>query len=273
MTVSEASEQTQIGFLTNGMPEAYRQQLATQPFLTCEDWLRAAVALESVKQYRTRNYKQHDLFHGTPEQNNRRKREDKRKKFGNIDYSQPPRTPCPRCLLDYGIRDLHWKRNCPRPDIRPGSNANQNPTTAPNSQSAVTTAVIANFVYYDVWINGVHFRPFLDTGASMSMMSTAAAKRVGLKPDPRQAITIQHINGTAKTRGRVIVKLRIGSQTKNIPFQVIDNFVHEILLGVDTAANFGLKVDFSRRQASYTAVEPVILSARNLFGSDRILFV
>ena len=259
MTLSNATEEIQIAFLTRGMPESYRLHLASQSHKTCEEWLRIALAIEEAKHSRTQTNRSNNALFFSNDRNDdskakHRNRFDDKKRFNDrIDYSKPPRTPCPRCL-DYGIRAMHWRRDCTRSDIRkPDSKA---VAILPTQPPTVNASMVNDFLYYDVTVNGYRFRPFLDTGSTICVMSLDAARRAHLRPDSRFALTIRQIDGTAKTLGRVDAKLQIGRQSRMTSFQVIDTFAYEMLLGVDVARDFGLKIDFSRQQAVHTVIDP-----------------
>ena len=113
-------------------------------------------------------------------------------------------------------------------------------------------------MFYDILVNNRKIRAFLDTGSTLTAISSAAARRLRLSPDSRTAITIRHVGGHEKTLGRIEPFLQIAGQTHRFPVHVLDKLSHDALIGIDAARAFGLKVDFSGRQAYNHNRQPFI---------------
>ena len=250
-----ASEAIQVALLTSGMPESYLAFIASQSPQTTADWIRIALLVEQTKGKRFGKPNE-SAFHGEEIDKSFRKRSNFksnrnfRPKIGNPDNT--PSTPCPICTR-LGIKDdvMHWKRVCPRKDQETKTVVQTLPTT--NAIFAI------DYIYVNVRVNAHSFRPFLDTGSKITGMSSAAAQKAGLRPDPITSITIRQVDGLTKTLRSVTPRLTIGSKTIPFVVHVFPNFAYDMLLGIDAALAFRLKIDLSRQKvANSQFCEPLV---------------
>ncbi len=119
-------------------------------------------------------------------------------------------------------------------------------------------------MFVPVHINGQPARLLLDTGADRSMVTEAAAERLGLERDPRKLTRLEGVGGTttnwevktdtllfgnAKVRD---LDLTVGRFSQD----VIDGVVLDGLMGVDILAAFDVEIDPVRGQATLYRARP-----------------
>ena len=111
MAETGASPAIQVAMLTKGMPESYRPLIASHKPKTPEDWIEMALVIEETKcKFLSRPQ---DYVHCMRDDDTESEsgRVSVPKPDPNwIDFSKPPKTPCPRCLPS---KQMHWKRFCP----------------------------------------------------------------------------------------------------------------------------------------------------------------
>ena len=84
-------------------------------------------------------------------------------------------------------------------------------------------------------VNGQEVNALVDTGSTMTFISSELANRLGLvaKP-PRSAVTLASSSNSTWTDGRVSVKLELEDFTyENLSVQVLQNLCCEFLMGID----------------------------------------
>jgi hypothetical protein len=266
------SANTQISFLTNGMPHSFRDHIIASKPKTPSEWLSIAIALEKnrgLAPFRARDSAQFSRHTD--------RKPDKEFERKQLDYSQPPPTPCPRCLRDHGVRAYHWKRDCNRPTrdfsshtktIRGGARESKNfmqqsnkpKTSETEPKDRQVNVISGGQLFYTVTINGNKVRALLDTGATITGMTSETAFRVGLAPDIKKAITIRQVDGRVQTLGQIETNVTLNGITKKLTIHVFRHLDHDMLLGIDGAQIFGildrLKGDLSIQYM--TTVEPII---------------
>ena len=60
---------------------------------------------------------------------------------------------------------------------------------------------------------------------------------------PDSAIKISQVQGNCRSLGRALVDLTIGSVTKRINVHAIEEFSHDLLLGMDAGKAFRMKIN------------------------------
>ena len=90
----------------------------------------------------------------------------------------------------------------------------------------------------------------VDTGSTLTVVSTEIANKLNLKLARNSALRINQVQGNARSLGRAKVKLTIGSQTNEIDVHAIEGFNHDLLIGMDTAKIFRMKINTETRQIS-----------------------
>ena len=261
-----ASEAIQVALLTSGMPESYQAFIASQSPQTTSDWIRIALLVEQTRSKRFVRSGETTFHSEEAEKPYKRKLNFKSNRFQTKSNQQEraPPTPCPICSK-LGLKEdtMHWKRLCPRKD-QENSTPNSRQTTAShvNTQPSDCSAIFSiDYVYIDVKVNGHRFKPFLDTGSKITGMSESAAKRAGLQPDPRTSIAFRQIDGMTRTLGCVRPRLEIGKKVINFAIHIFPNLSYDMLLGIDAAVTFGLKIDLShRRFANSRHTRPMVTS-------------
>src|SRR5699024_248583 len=108
---------------------------------------------------------------------------------------------------------------------------------------------IFQFVNVPTFASGVPVTAFVDTGATISVMSAKLAKKLRLKPVPGSAIFIRQLDGRTRSVGRVSLPLRIQSITKTVTVHIVENFDYPFLLGLDIGKLFELNIDLSKMRS------------------------
>lgn len=88
-------------------------------------------------------------------------------------------------------------------------------------------------------------RAFLDTGSTLTIMSTSLANRLIVRIDPKASIKVNHIGSQIKRADRTFVDLCIGLMTHRIEIHVFDDFFHDLLVGTKDAAKYNVKADLT----------------------------
>ena len=111
MAETGASPAIQVEMLTKGISESYRPLIASHKPKTPEDWIEMALVIEVTKckfLNRPQDYVHCMRDDDTESESGRVSVPKPDSKW--IDFSKPPKTPCPRCLPS---KQMHWKRFCP----------------------------------------------------------------------------------------------------------------------------------------------------------------
>ena len=90
----------------------------------------------------------------------------------------------------------------------------------------------------------------VDTGSTLTVISKDIANKIKLKIPKSSAISIRQVQGNCKSLGRAKIGLSIGRQTKEVVVHAIEGFSHDLLLGMDTAQKFGMKIDTESKRIS-----------------------
>lgn len=121
-----------------------------------------------------------------------------------------------------------------------------------------------NLLFVPVMIRGQPARLLLDTGAERSMVTEAAAQRLGLIRDGRRLTRLEGIGGTT-TNWDVKTDTLVFGSAKIRDFQLavgrfaqneIDGALLDGLLGVDILAAFEVEIDPAQRQATLYRARP-----------------
>ncbi|KAL8947717.1 MAG: hypothetical protein Q9183_007757 [Haloplaca sp. 2 TL-2023] len=175
----------QVALLNSGMPDAYQQIIGAQLPKTPNEWLKIALQLEQSRNKRIVKPTESafladddDLLLVKTHMKSRNSSSDK------------PPTPCPHCSRLGYPNEMHWKRTCPRRQSTENVCQGQikTDTAEPTNDSNVLSI---DYVYTDVKVNNKTFKPFIDTGAKITCLSIAGARRAGLTPSPRTSIGIR----------------------------------------------------------------------------------
>ncbi|CAG2101833.1 unnamed protein product [Medioppia subpectinata] len=202
MSNADVSERNQLVMLTDGMSDYYRPHLSTAAPQSNREWFNIALALEKAKPQTSGSRQQAAYYDETDNESQQNSRRNTGRKFDN---SKPPPGPCRHCGAN------HWNRDCPqrRTASHQNSSAQSTSTQAPiASNSSINTITTPGFIYYDTTVDGHPVRAFIDTGSHITAISKATADRIGLKPDPRTAQTLSHVNGQTRTEGSAKAKVR-----------------------------------------------------------------
>ena len=260
MDLAGENDVNQVALLTRGLTHnSMKSQIAAQRPNTPALWLEIALAVEEVNRDSLSSTKVKKTETSTHLNETKNEGQDNKgshnthgsKQFQRPDFTKPPTTPCPFCKsLDF--KEFHWKRDCPRlKQIKSSNNTNNSNTSIVSSTSgtthSTTTAEPLDFVHFEVNVNGIPLRPFLDSGSTITAMSRTAAERLKLKWNPEAAIPLKHIDGITKTLGAIDAHIRIQGKTFQFPIQVLNKFAHDMLLGLDIAHAAGLVVDFGKQ--------------------------
>ena len=289
LSQSDVTEKVQVALLTRGMPESFRSHIVTHNPQTTDHWIELALALEETKSKRFNKPHEGTLFTQRKDKKLNIKKPFNDYKTGTrqFDFSKPPRKPCPNCT-GLGERSFYWRKFCPRLranqenqkstqelQVKTGTthaissqvNEEQQSDGSQTGKTETMSAILEpDYVYLDVDVNGHRFRPFLDSGSTLTAMTLNAAQKAGLSPDTSTSKTIRQVNGTLKTLGLVEPMLRIRNKSMRFPIQVLNSFAFDMLLGIDCAKAFGLKVYFGNigsNSYSLQATEDSMLSLRN----------
>ena len=135
---------------------------------------------------------------------------------------------------------------------------------APNSPEACalsprggfTVSFVGNQPLVQASIDGKDARLLLDTGAEGTMLTAAAASRLGLPADPSRMMTTQGVGGTSRHANALVQRLRVGEVTLAgqsvgvAPYEIRGGAPVDGLLGLDTLAAYD--VDFDLPHATVT---------------------
>jgi len=102
----------------------------------------------------------------------------------------------------------------------------------------------------------------VDTGSNISAISTKLAKKHNLPIQCNTSIHIKQVNGKFKTVGRSTLNITIGGITNKVNFHVLNDFAHDMLLGLDACDTFDLHVH-PRSRKVYRFAQPTNISQSN----------
>ena len=131
-------------------------------------------------------------------------------------------------------------------------------------QAAFPLESRANLLFVPLRINDQPARFVLDTGADRSMVTEAAAQRLGLARDPRRLTRMEGVGGsTTNWEAKTDTLVFGGAMVRNLPLAVgrfpmreIDGLPVDGLLGVDILAAFDVEIDPVRREAILYRARP-----------------
>jgi hypothetical protein len=101
-------------------------------------------------------------------------------------------------------------------------------------------------------VNGYATRAFVDSGSTLSVMSRTYAQHLNINANPKTSINVETVAGLTRSVGRVNINVTIGQISKIIEIHIFDKFNYDLLIGVDDAAKFNIKLDFADRQYTQT---------------------
>ena len=108
----------------------------------------------------------------------------------------------------------------------------------------------------DTKLAGLPTTAFIDTGATISIISSTLVNKLKLRPDPNTSITIKQLDGSTRSMGRISLPLSINSITKSVTLHVIKDFSYPFLIGLDIGQLFGLNIDLRKFTVSIPSKEP-----------------
>ena len=147
----------------------------------------------------------------------------------------------------------HRIAECPMPQTRsPTQNFPGVPTPRTGEDCHFVAPQKMDMPMVEIGIKGqaptpAKIRALVDTGASVSLITTDLCKRLHLSPTPNDgAGTLRMVDGTILTpAGMVHAEVELGGSVVERNFQVVHSLPAEVLLGVDFAKQVGLVLDFS----------------------------
>jgi hypothetical protein len=172
------AEDNYVALLTEGTPQTYRLQLASTTPANTDRWLAIALAIEDTKKrFPVRNIRTENGALTAHEVETKPKRG--KPNFQHVRNAEPdmPSTPCCYCL-NKGWQEYHWHRARP---IRNQATLAENGSSAlTQTQSTPQSNAVTSepFVWFDLVIDSQNVRAFLDSGSTINVMSSAAAKRL-----------------------------------------------------------------------------------------------
>ncbi|UYV83405.1 hypothetical protein LAZ67_23000904, partial [Cordylochernes scorpioides] len=232
-----------IQLLTDGLPLNWRDVFAAAQPADPTKWIQVALSVEHNRQ----QSKLRNLF-----------------KPKVCTLSQQERSAsncpffCPICMKKI-IKVKHWLNECP--DYDPNykterSFKNTQPkqfittvteSTTSNEINKVTCLSTNNppnkLIDFKICVNKHPLQAFMDTGATISLISQNLIKSLNLHPLIDSPMQIQQANSLTKTLGYVHVNLQIHNKTRKVKLHVIPNLKFQLLIGLDSAEDFELIVD------------------------------
>ena len=147
----------------------------------------------------------------------------------------------------------HRIAECPMPQTRsPTQNSPGVPTPKTGEDCSFVAPQKMDMPMVEIGIKGqaptpVKIRALVDTGASVSLITTDLCKRLHLSPTLNNgAGTLRMVDGTILApAGMVHAEVELGGSVVERNFQVVHSLPAEVLLGVDFAKQVGLVLDFS----------------------------
>ena len=76
-------------------------------------------------------------------------------------------------------------------------------------------------------------------------ISSQLAEQLKLRTQPNTDITINQVNSSFQTKGRIQTQLTIANRTETVTLHVIDSFRYPLLIGLDIGKQFGLTIDLN----------------------------
>ena len=287
MTLADLNEANQVAMLTRGIPNRLmRTQIAAARPKSTEEWLQVATAIEASLNLNNQNddrkpaqRRQRDpdqIAHHVDDASAGQARQRDRQSNQRHDSTRPPPGPCPVCKAIFNTREMHWKRDCPQvrqtqaslgaketlpvPALHVPSQGGA-PSTATSTTTTESTNFVntSSFVWVDTEVNGKHIRGLLDSGSSLTAISQAVAKRLKLKWNCSDSITLRHIVGNTRSVGAIEADVNIQGKTIKNKVHVIENFGPDMLVGIDVInkakLNISFDVDPSRRSITVHHVQ------------------
>ncbi|UYV65298.1 hypothetical protein LAZ67_3003857 [Cordylochernes scorpioides] len=165
---------------------------------------------------------------------------------------------CPICMKKR-IKVEHWLNGCPDYDPNYKTERSSKNTQPKQFIAAVTESTTSNetnkvaclstnnppykLIDFKICVNKHPLQAFMDTGATISLISQNLIKSLNLHPLIDSPMQIQQANSLTKTLGYVHVNLQIQNKTRKVKLHVIPNLKFQLLIGLDIAEDFELIVD------------------------------
>lgn len=109
-------------------------------------------------------------------------------------------------------------------------------------------------IYLRVLINNQEETAILDPGANISLIDSNLVKELKTVSD-NKPINIRTLGSNAKSLGRVLLTLTIGKITKKVHAHIMRDLAFKMLIGIDEAALFDLKLDLKSGQVTQHGVK------------------
>lgn len=238
--------------LTEGLPFSWKLTMTSARPLNTNEWVKIALQTEAhfkANERRKLTFQKKKpvktLVAAPPHNNSRRP--------SHADRKPPVCRYCERL----GKTEYHWHRECPnRPSTSQPHHTyaaeedhHHDPPTATTCYAKNISPII-KFLDVPITIEDRKMESFIDTGSTVSLMSFKISKRLKLKIDPSEKITINQLDGSTTSMGFVFASTTVHLTTKTVKYHVLPNFKYPILLGLDTGFGFGLHIDLEEKTVS-----------------------
>ena len=114
-------------------------------------------------------------------------------------------------------------------------------------------------------INGAPINAFVDTGATISVISSKLANKLRIIPIPNSSIFIRQLDGRTRSIGRAEISLTIKNITHRVTVHIVAAFAYPLLIGLDVGEKFRLKIDLFNRTITTNSHDnsPIICTAND----------
>ncbi|UYV83454.1 hypothetical protein LAZ67_23001089, partial [Cordylochernes scorpioides] len=232
-----------IQLLTDGLPLSWRDVFAAAQPADPTKWIQVALSVEHNRpQSKLRNLFKPKVC--TLSQQER--------SVSNCPFF------CPICMKKI-IKVKHWLNECPDYDPNYKTERSSKNTQPKQFIATVTESTTSNetnkvaclstnnppykLIDFKICVNKHPLQAFMDTGATISLISQNLIKSLNLHPLIDFPMQIQQANSLTKTLGYVYVNLQIHNKTRKVKLHVIPNLKFQLLIGLDIAEDFELIVD------------------------------
>ncbi|UYV77382.1 hypothetical protein LAZ67_15000802 [Cordylochernes scorpioides] len=216
-------KEEKIQLLTDGLPLNWRDVFAAAQPADPTKWIQVALSVEHNRQ----QSKLRNLF---------------KPKVCTLSQQEISASNCPffcPICMKKRIKVKHWLNECP--DYDPNYKTERSSkNTQPKQFITTVTESTTNF---KICVNKHPLQAFMDTGATISLISQNLIKSLNLHPLTDSPMQIQQANSLTKTLGYVHVNLQIHNKTRKVKLHVIPNLKFQLLIGLDIAEDFELIVD------------------------------
>lgn len=112
-------------------------------------------------------------------------------------------------------------------------------------------------------IDGQPVKFFVDTGASVSLLSEKVRKKIGRAAAPCGDVTLQAANGSfLRCMGKMDCDVQVGSKRLAWSFIVADVVAHDVIVGRDLLQRLGMCIDFEKQAVSCQGEEIAVRGQR-----------